>query len=112
MRRELRRHPVQGKQTKARSSRPARATAASGPGTGQRSVAPTRSGLPAGGLRKILSPQWFRDVISELRKVSWPTVAETRSLTLVVIVVAAVLGLFLGGLDYVFNWVIENTLLR
>ena len=29
-----------------------------------------------------------------------------------VLVVAAVLGIFLGGLDYVFNWIIENTLLR
>ncbi len=112
MRRELRRHPVQGKQKPARTARPSRATAAAGPGTGQRSVAPARSPLPAGGLRGLMRPQWFRDVTSELRKVTWPTRTETRDLTLVVVVVSAVLGLFLGGLDYGFNWIIENTLLR
>ena len=113
MRRELRRHPPQGKQKPARTvARPARATAAAGPGTGQRSVAPARSPLPAGGLRGVMRPQWFRDVMSELRKVTWPTPQEATNLTLVVVVVSAVLGLFLGGLDYGFNWIIENTLLR
>jgi preprotein translocase subunit SecE len=113
MRREQRRHPLQGTQTKRRgSNRPARASAASGPGTGQRSVAAARSPLPAGGLRSLLSPQWFRDVVRELRMVTWPTRQETINLTMVVVVVALVLGLFLGGVDYVFNWVIEHTLLR
>ena len=112
MRRELRRHPVQGKQKATRAARPSRATAVSGPGQGQRSVAPSRSAMPAGGLRGLLSPQWFRDVMSELRKVTWPTRQETINLTIVVLVVAAALGIFLGGLDYVFNWIIENTLLR
>jgi preprotein translocase subunit SecE len=68
--------------------------------------------MPAGGLRGLLSPQWFRDVMSELRKVTWPTRQETMNLTIVVLVVAAALGIFLGGLDYIFNWIIENTLLR
>ncbi len=112
MRRELRRHPVQGKQKPTRTARPSRATAASGPGQGQRSVAPSRSALPASGLRGLLSPQWFRDVLSELRKVTWPTRQETMNLTIVVLVVAAALGLFLGGLDYVFNWFLERTLLH
>jgi preprotein translocase subunit SecE len=50
--------------------------------------------------------------MSELRKVTWPTRQETINLTIVVLVVAAALGLFLGGLDYVFNWFLERTLLR
>lgn len=112
MRRELRRHPAQGKQTKGRTARPTRAVAASGPGTGQRSVAPGRPTMPTGGLRNLVSPTWFRDVISELRKVTWPTRQETTNLTLVVLVVSAALGLFLGGMDFGFNWIIENTLLR
>jgi preprotein translocase subunit SecE len=102
----------QGKGKGSRTARPSRAQAAPGPGSGQRSVATARSPLPAGGLRGLLSPQWFRDVLSELRKVTWPTRQETANLTLVVVVVAAVLGLFLGGIDYAFNWLIENTLLR
>jgi preprotein translocase subunit SecE len=114
MRRELRRHPPsqEGKQKASRTARPSRAVAASGPGQGQRSATAGRSPLPAGGLRGLLSPQWFRDVVSELRKVSWPTREETINLTMVVVVVAAALGLFLGGIDYGFNWIIENTLLR
>ena len=114
MRREQRRHPiVQGGQKPNRQARrPSRATAAAGPGTGQRSVAPARSPLPAGGLRTLLRPQWFRDVLSELRKVTWPTRQETLNLTMVVVVVSAALGVFLGALDYGFNWIIENTLLR
>jgi preprotein translocase subunit SecE len=63
-------------------------------------------------MRTVLQPRWFREVRDELRKVTWPTVEQTRSLTLVVLVVAALLGLFLGGLDYGFNWLIENTVLR
>ena len=117
MRRELRRHPIQaqgqGQQTKTRAGRSARATATAGPGTGQRTVAsPARSPLPAGGLRGLLRPQWFRDVVSELRKVTWPTRPETMNLTMVVVVVSAALGAFLGALDFGFNWIIENTLLR
>ncbi len=103
---------MQGKQRPGRTARPSRASVASGPGQGQRSVAPSRSPLPAGGLRNMASPQWFRDVLSELRKVTWPTREETINLTIVVVVVAAVLGLFLGGLDYVFNTLLEKTLLR
>src|SRR5215207_4201983 len=106
MRRELRRHPPmqQGKGKGSRTARPARAQATAGPGTGQRSVGAARSPLPAGGLRGLMSPQWFRDVVSELRKVTWPTRQETANLTMVVVVVAAALGLFLGGIDYGFNW--------
>lgn len=108
MRRELRRHPVQGKPGKS-SNRPARmprvgATRppAGGSGAGPRHV----RGLPA-----VLQPAWFREVLLELRKVQWPTRQETINLTLVVIVVSLALGLFLGGLDSLFNWIIEQTLL-
>ena len=114
MRREQRRHPiqVQGARKPARAARPSRATAAAGAGTGQRTVSAGRSPLPAGGLRALLTPRWFRDVWSELKKVTWPTWQQTRDLTVVVVVVSAALGLFLGGLDYTFNWLLERTLLR
>lgn len=114
MSRELRRHPAGGSKTatKTRPARPTRATPAAGPGTGQRSVTPARAGIPSGGMRGIATQQWLRDVISELKKVTWPTRQETINLTVVVGVVAFALGLFMGGLDYSFNWIIENTLLR
>jgi preprotein translocase subunit SecE len=57
-------------------------------------------------------PQFVRDIIAELKKVSWPTRDETVRLTGVVIVVSITIGLMLGGVDIAFNWLIDNTLLR
>ncbi len=41
----------------------------------------------------------IRDIMSELRKVTWPTREETRNLTIVVIGITAVIGSALGALD-------------
>ena len=57
-------------------------------------------------------PRFVRDIISELRKVSWPAREETTRLTVVVIIVAVSIGLMLGAVDLVFNWVVEETLLQ
>ena len=54
----------------------------------------------------------MQDIISELRKVSWPSREETWRLSLAVIAVTVVIGAFLGGVDIAFNWVVDNTLLR
>ena len=45
-------------------------------------------------------------------RASWPSAADTRYLTIVVIIVGSAFGIFLGGVDIFFNWFIENTLLR
>ena len=55
-----------------------------------------------------LMPRFVGDVISELRKVTWPTVNETRYLTIVVAIVAVTVGAILGGVDLVFGWAIEQ----
>ena len=60
------------------------------------------------GFLKRLQPRAVADVISELRKVTWPTFAETRYLTFVVAVVAIIVGLILGGFDLLFGWIIEQ----
>ncbi len=52
--------------------------------------------------------QFIADIISELRKVTWPSFNEVRYLTLVVAIVATAVGLFLGGLDLLFGWIIER----
>ncbi|MEX0749228.1 MAG: preprotein translocase subunit SecE, partial [Dehalococcoidia bacterium] len=57
-------------------------------------------------------PGYVRDIISELKKVSWPTREETTRLTVAVIVVAAAIGAMLGGVDIGFNWFVDNTILR
>ncbi len=59
-----------------------------------------------------LRPTWALDIISELQKVTWPSAADTRYLTIVVLLVSGAFAIFLGGVDIFFNWFIENTLLR
>ncbi len=60
----------------------------------------------------LLKPRWAVDIISELRKVTWPTRQETAHLTMVVVVVSVLFGIVLGGADLGFSWFIENTILR
>ncbi len=57
-------------------------------------------------------PKFFRDIISELKKVTWPTREETTRLTVAVVVVTLAIGLLLGGVDIGFNWLVDHTLLR
>ena len=46
--------------------------------------------------------RFFGEVFSELRKVSWPTRQEATRLTLMVIMLSATIGLFLGLIDMLF----------
>jgi preprotein translocase SecE subunit len=66
-----------------------------------------RSSNPLGFIKRIW-PRFIVDIVSELRKVTWPTFSETRYLTIVVAVVAIAVGLFLGGFDLLFGWIIEK----
>ena len=56
---------------------------------------------------------FIHDVRSELRKVAWPTQRETVNLTVVVIALSVTIGLFLGGIDFIFQelfrWLISVT---
>ena len=57
-------------------------------------------------------PRYPREIVSELRKVTWPTREETTRLGFAVIVVSVFMGLALGGVDLGFNWLVDNTLLK
>ena len=46
--------------------------------------------------------RFFKEVFSELRKVSWPTRQEATRLTVMVIALSATIGLFLGLIDMLF----------
>ena len=45
---------------------------------------------------------FLRETRDELKKVVWPAKQEIIRLTFVVIIVSLVVGVFLGGLDFVF----------
>jgi len=53
-------------------------------------------------LSNIAPGRFLKEVVSELKKVTWPTREETVKLTVVVIVISILVGAFIGGLDSVF----------
>ena len=65
-----------------------------------------------GRLYRLTHPRFVMEIIAELRKVVWPSRAETRSLSTVVIVIAIAVGILLGSVDWVFNRLMENVLLN
>ena len=50
---------------------------------------------------------FFQEVRTELGKVVWPTREETIRLTVVVVVVSLVIGLFIGGLDFSLTNIVQ-----
>lgn len=58
---------------------------------------PTAPSLP-----KSAPTKFFSEVVAELTKVTWPTRAETIKLTVAVIIISLLVGLFIGGLDILF----------
>lgn len=62
--------------------------------------------LGTGVMRRALTLRYFGDIVSELRRVTWPTRQETTRLTIMVIAVAASVGLFLGLVDMAFSRII------
>jgi preprotein translocase subunit SecE len=46
---------------------------------------------------------FLNEVKDELKKVVWPTRQEIIRLTAVVIAISLLVGLFLGGLDFIFT---------
>ena len=60
-------------------------------------------------LNKIIS--FLKETKVELKKVNWPTRKETIKYTLIVIGLSFVVAIFLGGLDFLFTWLISRFLL-
>ncbi len=50
--------------------------------------------------------RFLAEAISELRKVSWPTFAQTRNLTVLVFSISLVVGAFVAFWDAIFQGVI------
>ena len=115
MSRALRRQPLVNKPpAKAPSFRPAGAR----PGKKTGAAAEAAEAAIAKKTPVYLRPfprgvrRFFGDIISELKKVTWPTREETLRLTVAVVVVSVTIGMLLGSIDIGFNWLVDNTLLR
>ncbi len=50
-------------------------------------------------LPNIAPAKFIKEVVSELKKVTWPTREELIKLTAVVIVLSLIVGIFIGSLD-------------
>lgn len=50
---------------------------------------------------------YLSDAWREVKKVSWPTKTETRQYTYLVIGISLATALYIGGFDYLFNFLLE-----
>jgi preprotein translocase SecE subunit len=50
--------------------------------------------------------RFFDESVSELKKVSWPTVEQTRNLTVLVIAVSFGVGVYVAFFDTVFRFIL------
>ena len=111
--REARRHGPQlkprpgarGGANKAPSLRGGGSPSAGAPGGG-------RAPSLAGSRGSLLQPDWIKGIWAEIKKVQWPTRQEAWNLTLVVLLVSIALGVALGGIDTIFGWFMQNTVLK
>lgn len=70
--------------------------------------APAQRRLDPETARRVFSARLLGEVASELRRVTWPTREETFRLTVMVIMVSVVIGVFLGLIDIGFSELIER----
>ena len=55
--------------------------------------------------------QFFKEVRAELKKVVWPTREETVRYTIAVVAVSLIAASFLGGLDFIFQYLVSRFIL-
>jgi len=65
---------------------------------------------PAGKVGRFI--QFLRDVRNELRKVTWPGFDELKKATTVIIIFVSVLGVAIGLMDILFQWVFVQLVAR
>lgn len=55
---------------------------------------------------------FVKESLDELKKVAWPTRTEIIRLTISVIVISAIVGIFLGGVDLILTKILAIALSR
>ncbi len=61
-------------------------------------------------MNKIIT--FFKEARIELKKVNWPTKKQTINYTLLVIGVSLAVAAFLGGLDYLFGYLLKEFVIK
>ena len=61
-------------------------------------------------MNKII--QFFTGAKAELTKVSWPSRRELLRYTILVVVISFLVAMFLGLLDMLFSYLVENFILQ
>lgn len=56
--------------------------------------------------------KYIKESVLELKKVTWPSKKETYRYTLLVIGLSLLVAVFLGALDYIFNFGLETIITR
>ena len=56
--------------------------------------------------------QFIKEAKAELMKVNWPTKQQTINYTLIVIGISIIIAIFLGGLDYFFEYLLKAFILK
>jgi len=51
--------------------------------------------------------QYFREVSTELKQTTWPTKDATKNMTLLVVAVATLIAIYLGGIDFLLQKAME-----
>jgi len=51
---------------------------------------------------------FLKEVRLEMKKVNWPTKKETVKYTLIVVGFSVVVAVFLGGLDFIFQYLLNK----
>jgi preprotein translocase subunit SecE len=93
--------PARGRRAGAVAAKPARSVKGT---KGPKSAKITDEKVGPGG--RIA--RFIREVVAEMRKVNWPSRKELLTYASVVIVFVVIMMSIVGGLDYVFAWVVSH----
>lgn len=58
------------------------------------------------GIRQI--KEFAEGVQVEMRRVTWPDGEQLRNATAVILVFVIILGIIIGGMDALFNWIVRT----
>lgn len=100
----------------AKSKAPSKKKSASGApfravGRGLKKLWNSKVFTPVRFLGRILVPRYFREAFAELKLVNWPKAKLVWRLTGAVLLFGLIMGLFIAGLDFVFEKLFREVLL-